>query len=123
VILADTSVWVRHFRQGDTFLMRLLDENLLLIHPFIIGELACGNLKNRKEILGHLETLPMATMAEHHEVLSLVAAKQLVGKGLGWIDAHLLAAASLSNAELWTLDKALLRAADHLNLHLNHPSS
>jgi predicted nucleic acid-binding protein len=118
VILADTSVWVRHLRERDTLLVRLLDENLLLIHPFIIGELACGNLKNRKEILDHLSMLPAAKMAEHDEVLAWVAAKQLAGKGLGWIDAHLLAAAFLSDAKLWTLDKALRRAALHLKIHL-----
>jgi predicted nucleic acid-binding protein len=116
MILADTSVWVRHLRQTDLILARLLDENLILIHPFIIGELACGNLKNRNEILGHLGTLPMAKTADHDEVLRWVESQKLAGKGLGWIDAHLLAAASLSEAEIWTLDKCLQRAADHLKI-------
>jgi predicted nucleic acid-binding protein len=117
VILADTSVWVRHLRQKDSLLARLLDENLLLMHPFIIGELACGNLKNRKELLGHLQTLPAVNVAEQDEVLHFVAAEHLFGKGLGWIDAHLLASASLSQAKLWTLDKALYRTSHHLGIH------
>jgi len=117
MILTDTSVWVRHLRQTDPLLVRLLDENLVLIHPFIIGELACGNLKNRQEILGHLETLPMAKMAEHPEVLAMLESQKLTGKGLGWVDVHLLAAASLSGAELWTLDKGLHRATEYLKIN------
>jgi len=119
VILADTSVWVRHLRQGDSVLTRLLDENLLLIHPFVIGELACGNLLQREEILSHFETLPAAKISEHDEVMQLIKSKRLFGKGLGWIDAHLLASAALSHAKLWTLDKALQRSSAALGINFN----
>ena len=85
-------------------------------HPFIIGELACGNLKNRKEILALLEALPKTTQAKHEEVLYFIEQHQLMGKGLGYIDMHLLASAKLSGLSLWTLDKNLKDVADGLNL-------
>ena len=84
---------------------------LIVCHPFVIGELACGNMRNREEILYLLAALPSATVAEHDEVLSLLSDRKLHGKGLGWIDMHLLASTLLSGCTLWTKDKALAEAA------------
>jgi predicted nucleic acid-binding protein len=82
-----------------------------MVHPFVIGELACGNLKNRARILGDMEALPSAVSAMHEEVFRLIEVRNLWGLGIGWIDAHLLASAILSKCQLWTLDAKLLRAA------------
>lgn len=90
---------------------RLLDEGFVLAHPFVIGELACGNLKNREEILSLLSALPAATVAAHEEALRLLSDRQLPGRGLGWIDVHLLASALLSGATLWTRDRVLQATA------------
>ena len=111
MILVDTSVWVDHLRKGDQELRSLLEKGSVLCHPFVIGELACGNLKNRGEILSLLEALPTSTVASHQEVLHLLSEHKLHGKGLGWIDMHLLASALLSKSRLWTTDKTLARAA------------
>ncbi|MGH9336341.1 MAG: type II toxin-antitoxin system VapC family toxin, partial [Vicinamibacteria bacterium] len=92
MILVDTSVWVDHLRAAEEELESLLGQGLVLSHAFVIGELACGNLKNRREILSLLEALPRASVANHEEVLHLVAEQKLYGKGLGWVDVHLLAA-------------------------------
>ena len=109
--LVDTSVWVNHLRTGSTRLISLLQEELVLIHPYVIGELACGMLKNRSEILGLLKTLPEAQIPEHHEVLHLIESAKLFGKGLGWIDMNLLASAQLTGCGLWTADKRLQESA------------
>lgn len=90
----------------------------MLIHPFIIGELACGNLKNRKNILHLLHTLPQCRQAAHDEVLILLEMNNLYGKGIGWIDAHLLGSAKISGAELWTYDRTLAEVYENLQLHL-----
>ncbi len=111
MILVDTSVWIDHLRKGDPELASLLNEGMVLCHPFVIGELACGNLKNRHEILSLLEALPTATVASHEEVLHLVSDRKLHGKGLGWIDTHLLASALLFKSTLWTRDRTLAAAA------------
>jgi hypothetical protein len=89
----------------------LLSEALVLVHPFVVGELACGNLRNRARILSDLEALPCALFATHEEVMRLVEHQKLWGLGIGWIDAHLLASALLSNCQFWTLDRRLVRAA------------
>jgi predicted nucleic acid-binding protein len=94
----------------------LLEEGAVLCHPFVIGELACGSLRNRNEILSLLATLPQARVAEHAEVLELVDTRQLHGRGLGWVDVHLLASALLSGCRLWTLDKPLKAAATQLGV-------
>jgi predicted nucleic acid-binding protein len=107
MVLVDTSVWVSHLRNGDVALDKLLNDGEVVCHPFIIGELACGNLKNRHEILIYLQSLPMAILAEDGEVLRFIENHQLMGKGLGYIDAHLIAAAVLTDVPLWTLDKPL----------------
>jgi hypothetical protein len=111
MILVDTSVWVAHFRKGGTKLGELLSEASVLVHPFVVGELACGNLRNRAAILSDLKVLPYALSATHEEVMRLVEDRQLWGLGIGWIDAHLLASALLSHCQLWTLDGRLVRAA------------
>ncbi len=107
MVLVDTSVWVAHLREGGTGLESLLNDGLAACHPFIVGELACGNLKNRTEILSLLQTLPMAVQAEHEDVMRLIEKHHLMGKGLGYIDVHLLASAMLTNIPIWTLDKKL----------------
>jgi len=114
--LVDTSVWIQHLRTGSTELSSLLCDEHVLSHLFVIGELACGNLRNREEILGLLNALPRARVAEHREVLHLLEAEQLYGLGIGWTDAHLLASALLTGCSLWTLDKPLLKAANALKI-------
>lgn len=107
MVLVDTSVWVTHLRDGTVGLEALLNEGHVVCHPFIIGELACGNLKNRSEILSLLQALPMALHAEHEEVMRFIDNYNLMAKGLGYIDMHLLASAILTKIPLWTLDKKL----------------
>jgi predicted nucleic acid-binding protein len=116
MILVDTSVWVQHLRKGSDRLRSLLDEEQVVCHPFVIGELACGTLRNRQEILSLLDALPQAQVAEHEEVLHLLERRHLHGQGLGWIDAHLAASALLTGCSLWTLDKPLRRAAGFLGI-------
>lgn len=107
MILVDTSIWVEHFRRANEALAELLRDVQVLSHPFIVGELSCGNLKNRQELLSLLQELPRATIAEHEEVLELVETRKLSGQGIGWVDAHLLASALLSGSPLWTADRKL----------------
>ena len=107
MVLVDTSVWVSHLRDGSVGLENLLNDGEVLCHPFIVGELACGNLKNRDQILIYLQSLPMTTLAEDGEVLKFIENHQLMGKGLGYIDVHLVAAAVLTDVPLWTFDKIL----------------
>jgi hypothetical protein len=105
--LVDTSVWVDHLRRGNDRLASLLSDARVLCHPFIIGELACGNLAERDRILRLLGALPGVPLAEHEEVLELAGAHKIHGRGLGWIDMHLLASALLAGCPLWTLDRRL----------------
>jgi hypothetical protein len=112
MILADTSVWIEHFRRGEPSLASLLSQGQVLLHPFVSGELACGNLRNRRQILADLGALPVADAATHNEVLRLVEQHKLWGRGIGWVDAHLIASALLSHCRLWSLDRQLGRAAD-----------
>src|SRR3989337_353170 len=107
MVLVDTSVWVLHLRQGNIKLDSLLNDGEAVCHPFIVGELACGNLKNRYEILALLQALPMSTQAEHEDVMQFIENYRLMGKGLGYIDVHLLVSAILTKAPLWTLDRKL----------------
>ena len=116
MVLVDTSVWVAHLRQGAIGLEALLNEGRVVCHPFIVGELACGNLRNRYEILVHLQALPQATPARHDEVMQFIENYGLMGKGLGYIDMHLLASALLTKVPLWTLDKKLNEVAVKLEL-------
>jgi predicted nucleic acid-binding protein len=116
MVLVDTSVWVDHLRHDNHDLRRMLDSGSVLCHPFVIGELACGNLRNRRMILDLLDALPCALVAQHLEVLRLVEERRLFGQGLGWIDMHLIASALLQNFPLWTLDKALRLAGTKLGV-------
>jgi hypothetical protein len=116
MVLVDTSIWVAHLRQGHFGLEGLLNEGRVACHPFIIGELTCGNLRNRSEIINLLEALPQATVAGHEEVLQFIETHRLMGKGLGYVDLHLLAAARLTGVPLWTLDKRLKSVATNLRL-------
>jgi predicted nucleic acid-binding protein len=107
MILADTSIWVEHLRAGKIGLEQFLNDGEVVCHPLIIGELACGNLKNRTEILTLMQALPLAVQADHEDVLLFIENHQLMGIGLGYIDMHLLASALLTEIPLWTLDKKL----------------
>jgi predicted nucleic acid-binding protein len=116
MILVDTSVWIGHFRAGSERLKTLLFDEQVLCHPFIIGELACGTLRKRSEILSMLKALPQAHLLEDDEVLSFLAAQRLYGRGIGWVDAHLLSSTLLAGCLLWTVDKPLRRAAAAFNV-------
>lgn len=107
----DTSVWVDHLRKGDAHLAQLLNDGDVICHPFVIGELACGNLKNRSEILGALKELSFAPTIELDEYMQFVELNRLYGVGIGFVDVHLLASALLADATLWTADKRLKKAA------------
>lgn len=115
-MLVDTSVWVDHLRRGNAKLAERLERAEVSCHPFIIGELACGRLRNRETILSLLQALPRVPTADHHEVLAFVAAYRLMGAGIGWIDAHLLASAKLAGTAIWSLDKRLAAAARKLGV-------
>ena len=116
MVLVDTSVWVSHFRGGNTLLQTLLLEEVVVCHPFIIGEVACSHLKDRKEIISLFQALPSVTMPEHTEVLEFLERNRLMGLGMGWIDVHLLASALLNRVSLWTMDKKLREVATRLNV-------
>jgi len=116
MILVDTSVWIEHFRAGSERLKALLLDGQVLRHPFVVGELACGTLQKRSEILSMLKALPAAHLLEHEEVLSFLEPRRLYGRGIGWVDAHLLASTLLTGCGLWTLDKPLRKAAADLNV-------
>lgn len=120
MILVDTSVWISHLRDGDVGLENLLNDGHVVCHPFVVGELACGHLKNRDEILSLLQALPPATHAENEEVMGFIENYQLMGKGLGYIDIHLLASAVLSKISLWTFDKRLHEVSVKMGLDFRH---
>ena len=120
MILVDTSVWIDHLRHGDVELTRLLNTGQVLTHQFVIGELALGSLQNRNIVLTTLQNLPHATVASDEEVLHFIESHGLFGTGIGYIDAHLLAAVRLSSgAWLWTRDKQLLAESVRLGLCVN----
>lgn len=117
MILVDTSVWIDHLRSGEPALAAALEGGGVLMHPFVVGELACGNLKNRREVLRLLGDLPSAPTATDPEALSFIERRALMGRGIGYIDVHLLASAALdSTARLWTRDRRLAAAAAELEL-------
>ncbi len=119
MILVDTSVWVDHLRQGDAGLVELLERGAVLMHPFVLGEIACGSLKDRPALLELLADLPGAAVAEADEVLGFIERHALHGRGLGHVDMHLLAAVALTEgARLWTRDKRLRLAAEALGCAL-----
>lgn len=120
MILVDTSIWIDHLRQGDETLVALLAEAQVLIHPFVTGELALGNLRKRDEIVDALQSLPQAKVAREQEVLAFITDNRLAGAGIGYIDAHLLAAVRLTpGSALWTRDKQLLAVSQRMALSAN----
>ncbi|MDA0989666.1 MAG: type II toxin-antitoxin system VapC family toxin [Verrucomicrobia bacterium] len=116
MVLVDTSVWIDHLRKRSPRLAGLLDDGEVATHPFVIGELACGNLVNRKEILSLLHSLPAVARVKDEEILFFIEQHPLAGRGLGLIDVHLLASSKLSEHPLWTKDKRLTSAAEALGL-------
>jgi len=116
VILVDTSIWIAHFRATLPNLQRLLLDDRVLTHPFILGELACGNLNRLQEAMRWMRLLPAAVVAHDDEVLELIGRRQLSGHGIGWVDAHLLASALLFPCELFTRDQRLHAVASKLKL-------
>jgi predicted nucleic acid-binding protein len=115
-VLVDTSVWINHLRRPNAGLAHLLDEGRVVTHPFVIGELACGSLSRRHEVLRLIEALPAAPVATHEEVMTFIERQRLHGTGLGWVDAHLLASARLSRQSLWSADRRLREAAVRIGL-------
>jgi predicted nucleic acid-binding protein len=105
MVMVDTSIWVDHLREGSHHLEELLLDTKVVCHPFIVGELACGNIKNRNEFLSLIQTLPVAPVIDLDEFLYFIDQNRLMGKGIGFVDVHLLASALLSEMPLWTSDK------------------
>lgn len=123
MILVDTSVWVDHLRKGDAALIAALEAGEVLMHPFIVGELACGNLSNRAEVLTLLRDLPPVTVATDAEALGFIDRHALMGRGIGYFDVHLLASVVLAGpARLWTRDKRLANVAEDLGLEYLPPA-
>ena len=116
MVLVDTSVWIEHFRNGHPRLVKHLNEGSVLRHPYVVGELACGNIRNREEILDLLRAIPQAKLAEDEEVYHLIETEELFGRGIGWVDMHLLVSALISGCALWTLDRRLQRTAKSLSV-------
>lgn len=117
MILVDTSVWIDHLRAGDRALVHLLESGSVFAHPFVIGELALGHLRSRDLVLGTLRDLPQVPVPSDQEVLQFIESHALFGRGIGYVDAHLLAAVRMTpGAALWTRDKRLQAAADGLGL-------
>lgn len=116
MILVDTNVWIKHLKEPDDELIEQLNIGFVACHPFIIGELACGYLGNRAEILMLFQALPPTPIAEPAEILEFIENKSLMGRGLGYVDIHLLSSAILGNVALWTLDRRLHEAAIELNV-------
>ena len=120
MILVDTSVWIAHLRKGTPALAAALEQGNILMHPFVLGELACGNLKSRREVLRLLGDLPGAPQATNPEVMDFIEQRALMGRGVGYIEVHLLASVALAGtARLWTLDKRLAAVAADLKLAYN----
>lgn len=120
MILADTSVWIDHLRRPERQLSAVLAANVALVHPFVIGELACGALPKHATLLAELSALPQAPVVAHAEVLGLVERYSLGGRGIGWIDVHLLASALLAgHSQLWTRDRRLQAVAEELGIAMS----
>jgi predicted nucleic acid-binding protein len=116
MVLVDTSIWIDHLRESSKGLVELLQQENVICHPFIIGELACGNLKNQKMILELLENLPQAQLVDDSEVRKFIEMRKLMGQGIGWIDMHLISSALISDTALWTSDKRLRIVAQKLKV-------
>ena len=117
MVLVDTSVWVDHLRSSEPEIAFLVDRRQIVIHPMVIGELACGNLSNRNEVLRYLARLPRMPVATDEEVLFFIEHHRLMGSGIGYVDAHLLVASVLhSTTRLWTRDRRLMSITDELDI-------
>ena len=121
MMLVDTSVWIDHLRHGDAALTAALEAGQVWMHSFVLGELACGNLRSRVEVLGLLQALPPMPVSTDKEVLFFIDQHELMGRGIGYIDVHLLASARLGGTQLWTRDKRLHTVAAELGLA--HPET
>lgn len=115
-MLVDTSVWVDHLRHGNAALAARLRDGDVWTHPFVIGEVACGHLRRRQEVLALLHALPPVPAVSHEEAMRFVEMRDLAGQGIGWIDVHLLASAAVGGVGLWTLDRRLDAVARRLGL-------
>lgn len=123
MILVDTTVWVDHLRRGDPGLVELLERSAVAMHPFVVGEIACGSLRDRKSILELLQDLPAAVVADSDEVLQFIERHTLHGKGIGYVDVHLLASVALTEgARIWTRDLKLRRVAAALGCAYPEPA-
>ncbi len=116
MVLVDTSIWIDHFRKSNPHLIELLNNGFVACHPLIIGELACGNLKQRNKIISLLKTLPKTKTVDNDEILYFIEERKLMGKGIGIVDMYLLTSTILTNVVLWTADKRLKSVADLLNV-------
>ncbi|MFC1884285.1 type II toxin-antitoxin system VapC family toxin [Thermodesulfobacteriota bacterium] len=116
LILVDTSVWIRHLRESEINLIHLLEQGLVACHPFIVGEIACGGIKNRKEIIDLLNDLPSTDILDHQDIMEFIEYRKIMNKGLGYVDVHLLGSALVSETSLWTFDKALRKIANQLSI-------
>ncbi|NQU40612.1 MAG: PIN domain-containing protein [Lentisphaerae bacterium] len=116
MVLVDTSIWIDHFRKVSGNLSSLLEAEEVTIHSYVLGELACGNLSNRKEIIALLHALPHATKVEEDEILLFIERHRLMGRGIGLIDAHILASCCIDSCLLWTRDKRLQIMAKEMNI-------
>ncbi len=116
MVLVDTSVWINHLRNNDRQLEKLLFSGSVVCHPHIIGELACGNIQNRQEIVSLLQALPQTSLIDFEEFLYFIEQNQLHSKGVGLVNIHLLASTKLEQIPLWTADKRLQSASAELNL-------
>lgn len=117
MFLVDSSVWIDHFRQADSILLRALADDQLVMHPFVIGEIALGSVKDREQVVANLYDIHRTEVAEHEEVMTLIERYRLFGRGIGYVDAHLLAATLLTpGSRLWTRDRRLHDAADQLGI-------
>ncbi len=116
MILVDTSVWIDHFRRNNSALQAILLDDKVACHQLIIGELVCGNFKNRTEIIELLLALPRVPQVSFDEYLYFIEKRNLFGKGIGYVDIHLLASALISQSKIWTLDKRLQNQAINLSI-------
>lgn len=119
MVLVDTSIWIDHFRKANSKLASFLETEEVAIHPFVLGELACGNLSNRKEIIALLHALPGATKVEDDELLLFIERHRLMGRGIGLIDVHILASCCIDSCLLWTRDKRLQVVAKEMNIEFS----
>ncbi|WP_423924477.1 type II toxin-antitoxin system VapC family toxin [Candidatus Palauibacter sp.] len=123
MILVDTSVWIDHLRRPDTALLRLMEARRIRMHPMILGELACGGMGDRAERLREWRGLPRIESLDHDEVVDWIESESLAGKGIGFLDAHILLSALCGNAKLWTRDRSLRSLATHFGAAFPEPGA